>query len=278
MNLATESSSSAPTGAGLSVSGRRVLLLIAATTVLRLATMALMGLGMDESYSTAISRDLHLSYFDHPPMHQWLAHAAGEAFGYGRWARLPFIALFAGSTWLMYRLGARLFGAAAGVWAALALNLSAFFSLAAGEWVLPDGPLVFCELAAALVLARILFPKDGEADQPWLGWPLAGLWLGLAALSKYQAAPVGLGLALALLASARGRRQLAHPAPWLAAALALAIASPVLIWNAQHQWISFTFQTGRGAAPGCCCPGSRFLWPGRRGAAGARGRGRRGSA
>ena len=248
MNLATESSSSAPTGAGLSVSGRRVLLLIAATTVLRLATMALMGLGMDESYSTAISRDLHLSYFDHPPMHQWLAHAAGEAFGYGRWARLPFIALFAGSTWLMYRLGARLFGAAAGVWAALALNLSAFFSLAAGEWVLPDGPLVFCELAAALVLARILFPKDGEADQPWLGWPLAGLWLGLAALSKYQAAPVGLGLALALLASARGRRQLAHPAPWLAAALALAIASPVLIWNAQHQWISFTFQTGRGAA------------------------------
>ena len=233
---------------GLSAAGRSVLLLIAATTVLRLATAAAMGLGMDESYSTAISRDLHLSYFDHPPMHQWLAHAAGEALGYGRWARLPFIVLFAGSTWLMFRLAARLFGEEAGAWAALALNLSAFFTLAAGEWVLPDGPLVFFELAAAATLARILFPNEEEADRPWLDWPLTGLWLGLAALSKYQAATVGLGLALALLATARGRRALAHPAPWLAAALALAVASPAVIWNAQHQWISFTFQTGRGAA------------------------------
>jgi hypothetical protein len=29
--------------------------------------------------------------------------------------------------------------------------------------------------------------------------------------------------------------------------LALAVASPVVIWNAQHQWVSFAFQGGRGA-------------------------------
>ena len=80
---------------------RRVLLIIGGFVLVRLIASAVMGLGMDESYSTAVSRDLHLSYFDHPPMHQWLAHFAGAAFGYGRWVRLPFIALFAGSSWMM---------------------------------------------------------------------------------------------------------------------------------------------------------------------------------
>src|ERR1700761_7142734 len=32
------------------------------------------GLGIDESYTVAISRGLSLSYFDHPPLHVWLAH------------------------------------------------------------------------------------------------------------------------------------------------------------------------------------------------------------
>ena len=225
-----------------------VLWLILATSVLRLVTAGAMGLGMDESYTTAISRDLHLSYFDHPPLHQWIAHAAGEAFGYGRWVRLPFIALFAGSTWLMYRLAARLFGGAAGVWAALALNLTAFFGVAAGTWVLPDGPLAFFELGAALTLACILFPKEGETERPWLLWLAAGAWIGLAALSKYQAVTVALGFGLAFLILPEGRRRIAHPAPYVAKLLAILIVLPVIVWNAEHQWISFTFQAGRGAA------------------------------
>ena len=61
----------------ISPTGRKVLWLILVMTLARLATAAAMGLGMDESYTTAISRDLHLSYFDHPPLHQWIAHFAG---------------------------------------------------------------------------------------------------------------------------------------------------------------------------------------------------------
>ena len=38
-----------------------------------------------------------------------------------------------------------------------------------------------------------------------------------------------------------------HPAPYLAAALALAIVAPVFLWNADHGWVSFRFQGGRGA-------------------------------
>jgi 4-amino-4-deoxy-L-arabinose transferase-like glycosyltransferase len=232
----------------LSREGRLVLWLILATSVLRLVTAGAMGLGMDESYTTAISRDLHLSYFDHPPLHQWIAHAAGEAFGYGRWVRLPFVALSAGSTWLMYRLGARLFGEAAGAWAALALNLTAFFGVAAATWVLPDGPLTFFELGAALTFARILFPNSGETERPWLLWPATALWIGLAVLSKYQAVTVSLGLGLSVMILPQGRSRMLHPAIVPAKLIALALVAPVIVWNAEHQWISFTFQAGRGAA------------------------------
>jgi len=38
---------------------------------------------------------------------------------------------------------------------------------------------------------------------------------------------------------------LSEPGPWLAAVIALAVFSPVLIWNASHHWVSLQFQGGR---------------------------------
>ena len=60
----------------------------------------------------------------------------------GRFA-LAFIALFAGSTWLLARLTTRCYGELAGFLAALALNLTAYYGLAASTFALPDGPLLF---------------------------------------------------------------------------------------------------------------------------------------
>ena len=156
----------------------------------RLVLAATLSLGVDESYAIANARELELSYFDHPPLHYWIAHAFMPLLGDGRALRLPFIILFAGSSWLLYRLTRRLFGDWAGVWAVLALNLSAFFTLSAGGWIVPDGPLIFFLLAAALTLANAFFPV-AAAPSPWRSWILAGIYLGLASLSKYQAALFG---------------------------------------------------------------------------------------
>jgi hypothetical protein len=225
------------------------LVVIAVFTLLRLVASAFVGLGTDESYSVAVARDLRLSYFDHPPMHYWLLHAMEPLAGVGRASRLPFIALFAGSSWLMFVLTRRLFGARAGLWATVALNLSGFFTLAAGSWVLPDGPLIFFLLAAAAVLAQDWFRPEEEAapSRPLLTWIAAGVFVGLAGLSKYQAALFCLGLGLFLITTPSGRRRLLSPGPYLAAVVALAVLSPVLIWNAEHHWASFAFQAGRGA-------------------------------
>jgi 4-amino-4-deoxy-L-arabinose transferase-like glycosyltransferase len=228
------------------------LALIAAFSVLRLISASLVGLGVDEAYTLAIARQLQLSYFDHPPLHLWLVHLFSGVLGYGRLARLPFIALFAGSSWLLFALTRRLFGPRAGVWAVLTLNLSAFFTVVAGSWVLPDGPLIFCLLAAACQLTGIFFdandpqaPPDGRRVGSWLG---VGLWIGLAGLSKYQAVLFAFGVAVFLLSTVRGRAWLRRPGPYLAALTAAAILSPVLIWNAQNHWASFAFQGGRAAA------------------------------
>ena len=44
------------------------------------------------------------------------------------------------------------------------------------------------------------------------------------------------------------RRWLISPYPWAAALIAVALFSPVLIWNAGHDWASFRFQLVRATA------------------------------
>lgn len=204
--------------------------------------------GIDEAYTLAAARRFAWSYFDHPPLHQWIAHSAALAFGENTAARLPFVALFAGTSWLVFALTRQLFGAAAGLWATFALNATPFFFAAAGEWILPDGPLLFALAGAALALSRLFFGKTAAV---WPLWLTAGVCLGLAGLSKYNAMffPLGLILFLAFSPDQR-RRWLAHPAPYAAALLALVMILPVVLWNAENGWVSFLFQGERGAPGG----------------------------
>jgi hypothetical protein len=209
------------------------------------------GLGIDESYMAGISRQFSPSYLDHPPLHVWLA---------GFWAllagsdaplvlRLPFIALFAGTTWLMFRLTATAFGERAGIWAALLLNLAPVFALSTASWVLPDGPMMFFVVAGAFVVFRMVVGEPAGAAPP-RGWIAAGVLGGLALLSKYLAAFLFAGVLLFLLTSRPHRRLIASPGPWLGTLIAVAMLAPVFIWNVQNDWASFLFQGRRGQLAG----------------------------
>ena len=233
-----------PPGPGR-VQGRALALLIAATALLRLLAGWQLGLGIDESYMVAAGRALHLGYFDHPPLSWWLARGSALLLGSEDpvVVRLPFIALFAVSTFLVYRLGAMLASPAAGLWAAVAFNLAPVFGVTTGGLVLPDGPLVCALLGAGCCLMRAL-----PAERGWGWWLGAGGCAGLALLAKYSAGLTLAGAGLYLLTSPVHRRWLARPQPWAAAALALAMFTPVLGWNASHGWASFAFQGGRAVA------------------------------
>lgn len=228
---------------------RAALVVILALTALRIVFASLIGFGVDESYTLGQARYLSLSYFDHPPLHIWLAHAAMKLFGTSWAVRLPFVLLFAATSWLMFRLTERLFGGEAGLWATFSLNVSVFFLASPGTWVVPDGALLFCLAAGVDALARLFFPRDGEHPSAWGAWSLAGLAFGLAGLSKYSAIFVVFGLALFLLGTGY-RRQLLHPAPYLGALIAALVVSPVILWNMSHDWASLKFQAGRGGGKG----------------------------
>ncbi len=213
------------------------------------------GLGVDESYQAAVSRPLSLSYFDHPPLSFWMPGIVESLTGgmHGVLLRLPFILLFAGTTWMMYRLTSRLFGERAGAIAALILNITPVLSVSAGGWVLPDGPLLFWMLASALCLERVVLPPrtaEDETRSPTLWWIAAGACAGLAMISKYHGVFLLAGTGLFALTNPFARRWLRTPAPYVAGVIAFAIFSVVLFWNAQHGWISFRFQGGRSPAHG----------------------------
>ena len=53
------------------------------------------------------------------------------------------------------------------------------------------------------------------------------------------------GAFLYLVTSPRDRFRLGQPGPYVAAVLAVAVFSPVLVWNATHGWASFAFQGDR---------------------------------
>jgi 4-amino-4-deoxy-L-arabinose transferase-like glycosyltransferase len=219
---------------------RQLILLILITTALRLAFAATTGLGVDESYMVSAGRVLSLGYFDHPPASWWLSWAATHLFGSEApiVARLPFILLFALTTWLMARLGEEIGGPRAGFWAAVTLNLSPVFGITSGTWVLPDGPLDCALTAAALCLIRALQGR-------WRYWCGAGACAGLALFSKYSAVLTIAGAFVFLLLHRDHRVWLRRWEPYAAGAIALLVFSPVLVWNIDHQWASFAFQGAR---------------------------------
>ena len=243
---------------GVQERDRSAIAVIAAFLAARLAFAYALGPGIDESYTLAVARTLSLSYFDHPPLHQWIAHFAARALGEGFGARAPFIALFAATGWILYRLTLDLFGGRAGLIALFALNVTPFFFASAGTWIVPDGPLLFGLAIAAWALGRLFFSEPASRSAIWRLWLAAGAGFGVAGLSKYSAALTVAGLS-AFVVLAKGRRRwLKDPAPYAAAALALAMAIPVLVWNGEHGWASFVFQGGR-ASPGPGLKPTQFL-------------------
>ncbi len=230
---------------GLGHDARVVLLIIAVGLLARLVLAATIGLGVDESYEVVVSRALSWGYLDHPPLSFWMAGGLARLAGSENRVllRLPFIVTFVGTTWLMFKLGARLFGARAGMYAALLLNLAPVFSLSTGGWVLPDGPLDCAMVGGALALTHVLLEPRASSARRW--WVAAGAAAGLALLSKYHGVFLLAGTLAFLVTRREARAWLRRPEPYLAAALALAIFSPDLIWNAQHGFASFRFQGAR---------------------------------
>ncbi|MFO0581910.1 MAG: glycosyltransferase family 39 protein [Anaeromyxobacter sp.] len=216
---------------------RLALGLLALATAFHVGYAGLLALSPQEAYYWTWSRDLSLSYFDHPPLAAWTIRAFTAAFGDSeraiRLAAAFHSTVFAVFLWLSAR---RLFGSRAAL-VALAAGLSVPLFALGQVIITPDGPLLSGWAMALYFTVRAL----DEEEPRWL--VLAGAAAGWAMLGKYTGALLLPQILAVLLLDARGRRKLATPWPWLGAVLALALFSPVVVWNARHGWASFGFQT-----------------------------------
>jgi 4-amino-4-deoxy-L-arabinose transferase-like glycosyltransferase len=76
-------------------------------------------------------------------------------------------------------------------------------------------------------------------------WLAVGVAAGAALLSKYTALFFGPAILIWLIAVPKLRRWLMSPWLYLGGLVAAAMFAPVILWNADHHWVSFIKQIGR---------------------------------
>lgn len=226
---------------------RLAVIVTIAGTLTRLVVAALTPLFPDETYYWEFSRRLATGYFDHPPVIAWLVRAGTLLFG-DTALGVRFGAVIAGGVAALFTAAAarRLRGSRGALIAAVVfalMPLSTGLTLAT-----PDAPLL-CFVAATLYALVRAFEHAPRTAGSLRWWSLAGVALGLAVASKYTAALVAFAVLAGMLAIGELRIRLREPGPYVASAIALLVFSPVIAWNATHDWASFAFQLNHGLAP-----------------------------
>jgi len=233
---------------------RWALLVVLGMTLARLVVAGSTLLSADEAYYWQWTHPLHLSYYDHPAMvAYWIwtsTHLLGEtALGVRLPAVLSSLAVSA-LLWDCARIAfrSRVVGAQAALW----LNCTILFG-SAGIVITPDAPLL---LAWSLVLwALVRLIVGGQARYIYI----AGLGLGLGAISKYTMLLIMPGIVATFLLFPALRPWWRRGHTWAAALLALVCTTPLLLWNFQNNFASFSKQLNHAFASEVAHPGANLV-------------------
>ncbi len=226
---------------------RQALWILLAGTVIRLLLGAVIPLYADEAYYWEWSRRLAPGYFDHPPVIAWLI-ALGTALLGDTTVGVRLFPILCGTGFglAVARTAFHLAGPSAARFAALCAvlipGLATGFVLAT-----PDAPLL-AALACTLHCVVRAIGDDATPRAALRWWLLAGVAVGAAMASKFTGVFLPIGVAIAFALHPALRRHFRAPGPWLAVAVASLLMLPVLLWNVQHDWVSFRFQLAHGFA------------------------------
>lgn len=220
------------------ITGNKILLISALfILVLRLIFIGAMGMMPQDAYYYFYGEHPALSYYDHPPAIAWLLKAFTAVLGNKAYAvKLADSVTTFGTLIAFYHLSLhflsrrRASNAFVVFFSTLLITIVSLIST-------PDVPLLLCWTLSLLFLYRAVFlEKKGY-------WLLAGIMMGLAFDSKYTAVFLPAGLLFYLVVSATHRKWLLSPWLWGSLVLMILASSPVIIWNMQHNFASFRFQS-----------------------------------
>ena len=219
---------------------RNTVLTISALVALRLLAAAWTPLTFDEAYYWMWSKHLAGGYYDHPPGVALVIRLGTMIAGDTELGvRLVSVLLALPMSWAVFRATSILFGGVR-MAATATILLNVTLMAAVGTLIVtPDAPLLVASSFVLFSLAKVLETGRGA----W--WLAVGAAIGAALLSKYTALFFGPAILIWLVSVPKLRHWLVSPWPYLGGLVALTLFSPVILWNADHNWVSFTKQMGR---------------------------------
>src|SRR3984957_2491245 len=214
---------------------------VLALVALRLVAAAWTPLTFDEAYYWTGSKKFPSGYYDHPPLVALVIRLGTMVAGDSEFGvRLVSILLALPMSYAVYRTAAILFGSMR-MAANATILLNVTLMAAVGTLIVtPDAPLLVASSFVLFFLAKVLETGRGA----W--WLAVGAAAGAALASKYTAMFFGPAILIWLISVPKLRRWLLSPWLYLGGLTALAVFSPVILWNADHGWVSFIKQLGRG--------------------------------
>jgi 4-amino-4-deoxy-L-arabinose transferase-like glycosyltransferase len=200
------------------------------------------NLPLDVIEAMTYGREWQLGYDKLPPLPWWLAEVVYRVFGvddalYALCQALVIIAFVA-----VWKTARPLVGATGALAAILIIDGMHYFTSSATKLNHNVVELPLWALAGFAFHAGL---RQGRLRH----WVLLGLVLGLALWAKYFVVILAAPLALFLLLDPDARRQMAGPGPWVAAAVALLVMAPHLIWLVQNDFLPFAYAEARAVPP-----------------------------
>jgi len=214
----------------------RLLLIVIIVQLYRLFVLlnAQIDFYVDEVYYWTWSKDLAFGYYSKPPMIAWVIWLFTQICGDGFLCiKLPALLAYPLTTIFIYLIAKELFDERVAFWSGVAFITLPAVSL--GSLIISTDALLLLFWSASLYF----FIRALHTDR-WRYWLAAAVAAGAGLLSKQTMILFILSVFGYLAISPAHRHHLKNPKLYLTALLAALIYLPNLVWNAQHDFITFT--------------------------------------
>jgi 4-amino-4-deoxy-L-arabinose transferase-like glycosyltransferase len=192
------------------------------------------NLQLDLAEGMALGKEWQLGYWKHPPLPWWIDDLAYRAAGdvHAVYLLGPLAAVI--SLYAVWRLGLRVTSPQNALIAVLALEGLHFFNFTAVKFNHDVLQLPLWALTGLFVYRAI---TAGRA----IDWILSGVWLALAAWTKYTVVALAAPIGLVLLLDPFARRAWRTSGPYLMAAAFLVTFLPHLVWLFENDFLPLQY-------------------------------------
>ncbi|MDR3124991.1 MAG: glycosyltransferase family 39 protein [Endomicrobium sp.] len=219
---------------------RNTLFLVSFIVLFKIFLSASTSLHPDEAYYWLWSKQLALGYYDHPPMVAWFIKITTLLSNSELAVRFSSIIVTIMLSILVWKFAKKLFHEDETVASASVIVLNTLPLMFVGSIIItPDTPAFVFFAFAVYYQWRLIESCKTKY------WYLIGFFLGLSFLSKYTAILFVLSLAVYMLLDGK-LKWLKNKHLYFMFVISFITFLPVIIWNSQNEWISFTFQFNHG--------------------------------